>query len=786
MKRLLRRLFDKPTEQRPAVKRELEEFVSYVKSEISEEDWSLSLRQKIQTFERLSQDLKVESLPGVYLLFEKSSLSSKRGTKRDWRVMRREFKSMFPALAGTRYFQIVFVDKHEQEKELSQLLIRPVEKKSTEIVGDSQSEIFQNFDYQVKKAFEQFNYGQLSRIDLQSTIKYEFTNLTNNLSEILGERKVADWIQASYQHLTDNFKFLDTFSFLVALLPESILDEQQLSLLSRTQIENVLIDKTEKLEQINNRLRTEIEEKEEVRQELNENAQRLNKIIESAMDAVVLMDEQGKVVFWNSQAEEIFGWKAEEVVGKKLSSFIIPKAKVEAHEKGLKNHLATGRSKLLNHRIEEIGTTKNGQEIPLELSIVSNKLGESKIFTAFIRDISERKKYEQNLMDARDNAERASRAKAEFLSTMSHEIRTPMNGLVGTIELLLTESPREDQIESLNLMKHSTDNLLVILNDILDFSKIEDGHVEFDSREFSIAEVCARIISTYKPSAQDKGIKLFLKSDNTEYSKHLGDPVRLSQILNNLISNAIKFTQEGEVELRVEVIGSSEHQSSYQFTVIDTGIGIPKESIRDIFQRFTQLRNEHATTIKKGTGLGLAIAKNLLLLQGSDLQVKSTYGKGSKFYFEMTFDKVTKTQSDDKFQQKEERDLSGLKILLVEDNKVNQIVAAKFLSKWNCAVSYANNGLEAVEAVRGDNFDLVLMDLQMPVMDGYQAAEAIRKMDGAYFKEVPIIALTADVLPEIKQKVQESQMNDFMPKPFDPEKLYFTITSHLKFFKVSK
>lgn len=782
----IRKFFRPRPQQKAQGHKELEDFLSYIKSKAYGTNWSESIDQKIVPFEKADYDFQIENLPSLYLLYEKHSINAARTTDKNPGNLRSEIKLKFPRLAQTRFLRIAFLPKPDQEKELSQLLIIPIEKNARDIVGDSQKELFQNFDYQTKKAFEQFEYDQLSRNELQSTIRYEVNNLIKTLSTIVGEKKMVSWIQGSYELLTDNYKFLDTFSFVVSLLPESFLTEQQFSLLSRAQIENVLLDKTEKLELTNNKLRSEIAEKEQVRQELNEQASRLNKVIESAMDAVVLMDAHGNVTFWNNQAQEIFGWSAAEVIGNRLSSFIVPPEKVEAHEKGLKRFLDTGVAKMLNRRIEEVGQTKDGKKVQLELSIVSNDIGENKIFTAFIRDITDRKEYEQNLMNARDKAEHASRSKAEFLSTMSHEIRTPMNGLFGTIELLLAEYPRPDQVESLKLMKHSTDNLLVILNDILDFSKIEDGHVEFDSREFSLEEVCNRIISTYKPAADEKGIKLFLKTDHTESNTHLGDPVRLSQVLNNLISNAIKFTYAGEVELRVEMISNDRLHSIYRFSVIDTGVGIPEASLKTIFERFSQLKNQKETYIKTGTGLGLAIAKNLLRLQGSDLQVTSELQKGSKFTFDLSLERVHNAKPTARPLTHEERDLSGLKILLVEDNKINQIVAAKFLTKWNCEVDYANNGQEAVESVKEKKYDLVLMDLQMPIMNGYEACEAIRRMEDPYYKELPIIALTADVLPEIKLKVQKSQMNDFMPKPFDPEKLFFTITSHLKFFRVSK
>ena len=381
-------------------------------------------------------------------------------------------------------------------------------------------------------------------------------------------------------------------------------------------------------------------------------------------------------------------------------------------------------------------------------------------------------------MNAKEKAEQASKSKADFLSTMSHEIRTPMNGLSGTIDYLLDENPRQDQIDSLKLMRHSCESLLVILNDILDLSKIEEGHVEFDQREFSLREVCQHIMSTYTQRAEQKSIKLNLDLKDNVPDLLIGDPVRLSQILNNLVSNAIKFTLHGQVELKVQLLDESNSKAKLRLTVQDTGIGIAKGNIDKIFDRFTQVHDQSHNTLS-GTGLGLSISKKLLQLVGSDLIAESELGTGSTFYFDVFFNKSEKKETK---QYKEENgpiNLEGIKILLVEDNQINQIVAAKFLKKWNCEVVFADNGEQALDQVMMHEFDLILMDIQMPIMNGYQAAEAIRQMPGK-LKEIPIIALTADVLPEVREEALRVGMNDLMTKPFNADKLYQIIVEYLR------
>jgi signal transduction histidine kinase len=375
------------------------------------------------------------------------------------------------------------------------------------------------------------------------------------------------------------------------------------------------------------------------------------------------------------------------------------------------------------------------------------------------------------LKKARQEAEQGLKVKSEFLSTMSHEIRTPLNSVIGMSHLLLKKDPRPDQIEKLDVMLFSANNLLAIVNDILDYNKIEAGKVSFENIAMDILLISKNIMKGLKGFAGDKGIELKLNIDKTIKSRLLGDPTRITQVLSNLIHNGIKFTKEGSVELILFAKEQSEKSITIEFRVKDTGIGISAEKQKLIFERFTQADSSTSRGFG-GTGLGLAISKKILELQNTSLHVESTEGQGSDFYFTQTFEKcldsIVIESATSTIPMEEDQPLSGIKILLVEDNPMNVMVAQKFLERWGAEADIATNGLEALEMIDPARHSLVLIDLHMPVMDGYEAS---RKMRDIGIK-LPIIALTANLPKEVEEKVRKSGIDDIVVKPFLPDELY--------------
>ena len=400
-----------------------------------------------------------------------------------------------------------------------------------------------------------------------------------------------------------------------------------------------------------------------------------------------------------------------------------------------------------------------------------------------IQDITERKVKELELIFAKKEAEDASYAKTQFLNIMSHEIRTPLNAVIGMSYVLLKDKPKPEQIENLSILRKSAEHLLDLINNILDFNKIESGKVRFEEEPLRLQEFLISIRKGWLAFAQEKGIALKLIVDEKLPNFVLGDEGRLTQILNNLINNALKFTEDGSVSIKVNVLGDYKGKTSIRFAIEDTGIGIPKSKQSEIFEIFSQVYSTHSRRYG-GSGLGLAICAKLLEFQGSKVNVESKEGVGSKFYFDLTFNKVEDHDIPNALLEPRQEgfleSLAGLKLLVVEDNKTNRQVIKLFLDGWKIDYQMAENGLEALKMVQDFRPDIILMDIQMPIMDGYEASEKIRQMDDPYFQNLPIIALTASTMMDSRDRIISSGLDGYIEKPFNPEKLHKILASYKK------
>lgn len=385
-----------------------------------------------------------------------------------------------------------------------------------------------------------------------------------------------------------------------------------------------------------------------------------------------------------------------------------------------------------------------------------------------------------NLIVARQKAEDAAKSKQLFMSTMSHEIRTPLNEVIGISNLLMQSNPSEEQLDLVKTLRFSANHLMTLVNDVLDYNKMELGKIVFEQTQFNLAGFIDELKKSYSFRANEKKLDFTVITSNKVPSEVIGDQIRLNQILSNLLSNALKFTLKGGITVTIDEIERSGTQSKIEFRVTDTGIGIPRDKHDEIFESFTQASAD-TTRLFGGTGLGLAICKRLIELQGGSIRVESVPEKGSSFIFNLIFGvAVQQSASRTSGHSENFRGLEGKKILVAEDNKINFYVANKFLAGWGVQVSHAENGQLAIDMLNKDNYDLILMDLHMPILDGIEASRIIRGSDNPAIKNIPIIALTAAIMSESHDRIDDLNINDYVLKPFKPQDLYDRILKHVR------
>lgn len=637
-------------------------------------------------------------------------------------------------------------------------------------------------------------------------------------------------------------------------------------------------------------------------------------ILDNVVDAIITINESGIVQSFNQGAQKLFRYKNNEVIGRNIK-MLMPDPDHSQHDDYLKRYLATKSPHIIGIGREVTGLKKDGIEFPMDLAISQVNLHDRIIFTGVIRDISQRKEFEAALVEAKQLADEANRSKGDFLANMSHEIRTPMNGIIGLTHLALKTELTPVQHDYLRKINSSSQNLLTIINDILDVSKIEAGKLEIEEIEFSLDKVLEGVSDVLSTKIQEKGLEFHFNIKDDVPSRLIGDPVRISQILTNLASNAVKFTKHGQVIISFQILEKTQDSLNLECSVQDSGIGLSADHINKLFKPFNQA--DTSTTRKfGGTGLGLTIVKKLVLLMGGDIRIESQLGKGSSFIFNIVlkpsqikeesqpipnalqdtrilviddspfmrdilmamlkslkFEATTitsrfaeglqelqtadqpydlvlidnklpdatgaevcgqiKTVTPEKetktilisgfteedilkdietaefdgflhkpitrstlfnmiqyvlgFQEAKKRvtsaskssevenldSIQGARILLVEDNKINQQIACELLRHAGLVVSVAENGEEALKAVKQNEYDTVLMDIQMPVMDGYRATREIRAL--TQFKDLPIIAMTANASDDDRKKALDCGMNEHIPKPIDPYGLIKTL-----------
>ncbi len=553
---------------------------------------------------------------------------------------------------------------------------------------------------------------------------------------------------------------------------------EQALILYRDHLEELIEKRTIALEK-------EVAERKTAQAQAQSRERQFRQLLDSAPDAVVISNAEGVITMVNRRAESLFGYKREELIGQ-LVEILVPKVYSRTQEANHENYYVSQvHSRLEGSEQELYGVTREGREFPAELSLAPIETEEGLMISSAIRDITERKQVEQVLQAAKEMSDAANRAKSEFLANMSHEIRTPLNAIIGMAYLAMKTDLNPKQRDYIGKIHFSGGHLLGVINDVLDLSKIEAGKLEIESTAFRLDRLLDNVLTLTGEKASARDLKLVIDVA-PEFPKFLrGDFLRLGQVLINFTNNAIKFTETGRITIRVKKGSETESDMLVRFEVEDTGMGLTPEQQHKLFQPFQQA---DASTTRKfgGTGLGLAISSKLAHVMGGEIGVESVAGKGSTFWFTARLEKVAEgdQSQDDKAwhaaQMEKKQQLNSMRnshILLAEDNLFNQQVARELLEQAGVNVAIANNGQQAVDLARKQRFDCVLMDVQMPELDGLEATRMLRA--DPLTANLRIIALTANAQQSDKDMCHAAGMDDFITKPFLPEQFYATIAKWL-------
>ena len=499
----------------------------------------------------------------------------------------------------------------------------------------------------------------------------------------------------------------------------------------------------------------------------------LSSILNIASEGIIVADQDMRILLFSKGAEVIFGYTAPEVLGQPID-LLIPHDRREAHKQRVHAFTAGAiLSRRMSNRQDVTGLTKDGRLAPIEVGLSKTTTRSGMIYTAIIRDISESLQAEAELNQAVSEATAANAAKSAFLAAMSHEVRTPLNGVLGMAQAMARDALPPKQAERLEVIRQSGESLLGILNDMLDLSKIEAGKLQMETLEFDLGDLISGAHNTFSALAAQKGLQFDLYVSNRAEGAYLGDPLRLRQVLNNLISNAVKFTEKGLVEVDVD-----RQEGRLVIAVRDTGMGISPEALTRLFDKFEQ--GDLSTTRRfGGTGLGLAICRDLVRLMGGEISAASVINQGATFTVHLPLEHIGQVPPlpDVLEPHPAADDRQQVRLLVAEDNRANQLVIDTLLRQVGITPVIVPNGRAAVAAWEEKPWDLILMDVQMPEMDGPTATSIIRRreLDSGQTR-TPILALTANAMDHQLLEYRQAGMDGLVAKPIEIDKLFSAIS----------
>ena len=484
---------------------------------------------------------------------------------------------------------------------------------------------------------------------------------------------------------------------------------------------------------------------------------------------MVVADEHGLIRKYNAAAERIFGYSMSEAIGQDIAELIIPEQYRRAHKAGMDRFLTSNAKRVIGTgRVKLHARDKKGRQFPVELSLeVMNQNGEN-LLISFLRDVSEEVAAKEELVKARDKALKSEQAKADFLAIMSHEMRTPLNGVTGAIELLEATELSQTQSKYINTLRQSASKLHHHVNDVLDIAHLEAGRIDPIEEPFNLRQLIDQVVDEHADLAHVNKNELTVEWGETLESLVSTDPHKIGQIISNLINNALKFTKRGHVTVQVDRHISPHEDFMVELRVTDTGIGIPGQFLKHIFHDFTTLDNSYTRT-SSGVGLGLGIVRRMVAALNGTMGVNSHDGAGSTFWVRIPMQTITPSHSLEPVKLPQNTPHRPLKILMVEDNDINRFVLRELLVNEGHLIVEAVNGKIAIETLERDEFDVILMDISMPIMDGVAATKYIR--EHAKQKDIPIVACTAHTQPEEVERFHKAGITDFVQKPIERSKL---------------